>query len=410
MDTKRKEQLQRTLVFTGLGLLFTLSIWFIFRPSANERSAAEQGLNKDVPQASPDELPTSKLKAYELGRDEEAEGRKNQLLGTLADYFNREGEAKAEPEPAEEVPAAIGRSIDKYEETARELESFYDLPAVDDDESDDVKRELDALRAELGALKEEKAKANGEVDQLELLEKSYQMAAKYLPSGNATPNPSANSSDKSIKPPASELPAAELSPERETVVSSLDQPISDSAFIAEYGYKERNLSFRSVGKATPSIARNTLSVVVDRTTTIRQGDFLRLRLAESARIEGMTLPPNTVLIAQSTIDGNRMKLHVTSVEYAGRILAVKLSAFDLDGQEGLSIPGSEEVSALKEVGAGVGGTIGTSFTFASSAKDQLIAEAARGVMQGASQLLQKKLRTVKVTVKSGHRLFLVQAK
>ena len=405
MDTKRKEQLQRTLVFTGLGLLFTLSIWFIFRPSANERSAAEQGLNKDVPQASPDELPTSKLKAYELGRDEEAEGRKSQLLGTLADYFNREGEAKAEPEPGEEVPAAIGRSIDKYEETARELESFYDLPAVEDD---DVKRELNALRAELGALKEEKAKANGEVDQLELLEKSYQMAAKYLPSGNTPTSPTLERS--TAKVPASELPAAELSPERETVVSSLDQPISDSAFIAEYGYKERNMGFCSVGKAAPSIARNTLSVVVDRTTTIRQGDFLRLRLAESARIEGMTLPPNTVLIAQSTIDGNRMKLHVTSVEHAGRILAVKLSAFDLDGQEGLSIPGSEEVSALKEVGAGVGGTIGTSFTFASSAKDQLIAEAARGVMQGASQLLQKKLRTIKVTVKSGHRLFLVQAK
>ena len=405
MDTKRKEQLQRALVFTGLGLLFTLSIWFIFKPSADGQSAAEQGLNKDVPQASPDELPTSKLKAYELGRDEEAEGRKNQLLGTLADYFNREGEAKAEPEPSEEVPAAIGRSIDKYEETARELESFYDLPAVEDD---DVKRELNALRAELGALKEEKAKANGEVDQLELLERSYQMAAKYLPSGNTPTSPTPERS--TIKPPASELPAAELSPERETVVSSLDQPISDSAFIAEYGYKERNLSFHSVGKASPSIARNTLSVVVDRTTTIRQGDFLRLRLAESAHIEGMTLPPNTVLIAQSTIDGNRMKLHVTSVEHAGRILAVKLSAFDLDGQEGLSIPGSEEVSALKEVGAGVGGTIGTSFTFASSAKDQLIAEAARGVMQGASQLLQKKLRTIKVTVKSGHRLFLVQAK
>ena len=405
MDTKRKEQLQRTLVFLGLGLLFTLSIWFIFRPSADEQSAAEQGLNKDVPQASPDELPTSKLKAYELGRDEEAEGRKSQLLGTLADYFNREGESKAEPQPSEEVPAAIGRSIDKYEETARELESFYDLPAVEDD---DVKRELNALRAELGALKEEKAKVNGEVDQLELLEKSYQMAAKYLPSGNPPTSPTPERS--TAKVPASELPAAELSLERETVVSSLDQPISDSAFIAEYGYKERNMGFCSVGKASPSIARNTLSVVVDRTTTIRQGDFLRLRLAESARIEGMTLPPNTVLIAQSTIDGNRMKLHVTSVEHAGRILAVKLSAFDLDGQEGLAIPGSEEVSALKEVGAGVGGTIGTSFTFASSAKDQLIAEAARGVMQGASQLLQKKLRTVKVTVKSGHRLFLVQAK
>ena len=344
MDTKRKEQLQRTLVFTGLGLLFTLSIWFIFKPSADEKSAAEQGLNKDVPQASPDELPTSKLKAYELGRDEEAEGRKSQLFGTLADYFSREGEAKAEPEPGEEVPAAIGRSIDKYEETARELESFYDLPAVEDD---DVKRELNTLRAELGALKEEKAKANGEVDQLELLEKSYQMAAKYLPSGNTPTSPTPERS--TIKPPVSELPAAELSPEREAVVSSLDQPISDSAFIAEYGYKERNMGFRSVGKATPSIARNTLSVVVDRTTTIRQGDFLRLRLAESARIEGMTLPPNTLLIAQSTIDGKRMKLHVTSVEHAGRILAVKLSAFDLDGQEGVSIPGSFDFCRPTEI-------------------------------------------------------------
>ena len=115
MDTKRKEQLQRTLVFTGLGLLFTLSIWFIFRPSANEQSAAEQGLNKDVPQASPDELPTSKLKAYELGRDEEAEGRKSLLLGTLADYFNRESHAFHRPQHA------VGRCRSHDNHPARRL-------------------------------------------------------------------------------------------------------------------------------------------------------------------------------------------------------------------------------------------------------------------------------------------------
>ena len=115
MDTKRKEQLQRTLVFLGLGLLFTLSIWFIFRPSADEQSAAEQGLNKDVPQASPDELPTSKLKAYELGCDEEAEGRKSQLLGTLADYFSREGHAFHRPQHA------VGRCRSHDDHPARRL-------------------------------------------------------------------------------------------------------------------------------------------------------------------------------------------------------------------------------------------------------------------------------------------------
>ena len=43
--------------------------------------------------------------------------------------------------------------------------------------------------------------------------------------------------------------------------------------------------------------------------------------------------------------------------------------------------------------------MGTSFTFASSAKDQIISRGCPWVMQGASQLLQKKLRTIKVTLK-----------
>ena len=105
-----------------------------------------------------------------------------------------------------------------------------------------------------------------------------------------------------------------------------------------------------------------------------------------------------------------MHLLIKSIEVDGHIIAVKLSAYDMDGQEGVYIPHSEDINALKEVGANIGGSMGTSFTFASSAKDQIISEAARGVMQGASQLLQKKLRTVKVTLKGGYRLFLLQSK
>ena len=59
-----------------------------------------------------------------------------------------------------------------------------------------------------------------------------------------------------------------------------------------------------------------------------------------------------------------------SVETGGRIFSVSLSAFDLDGQEGIAIPGIEEVQALKETAATAGGSMGTSFTFASSAKDR----------------------------------------
>ena len=45
-----------------------------------------------------------------------------------------------------------------------------------------------------------------------------------------------------------------------------------------------------------------------------------------------------------------MLLLVKSIEHAGRILPIKLSAYDMDGQEGVYIPELENLSALKEMG------------------------------------------------------------
>ncbi len=50
MDNKQKEQMKKGLVFGGLGLLFALSMWFIFAPSGKDKTAAEQGLNDSIPQ------------------------------------------------------------------------------------------------------------------------------------------------------------------------------------------------------------------------------------------------------------------------------------------------------------------------------------------------------------------------
>mgnify|MGYP001374536170 FL=1 len=131
---------------------------------------------------------------------------------------------------------------------------------------------------------------------------------------------------------------------------------------------------------------------------------------ETVRIKDLRIPKQSKLFAQAKIEGNRMHLHIKSLEVDGQIMFVKLSAYDLDGQEGIYIPGSDERTTFKEIGANIGGSMGTSFTFASSAKDQIISEATRGVMQGANQLFQKKFCTLKVTLKSGYHLFLIQTK
>ncbi len=61
MDKKQQDQLKKSLVFGGLGLLFALSIWFIFAPSGKKKTAAQQGLNDSIPQATVEELPSKTI-------------------------------------------------------------------------------------------------------------------------------------------------------------------------------------------------------------------------------------------------------------------------------------------------------------------------------------------------------------
>ena len=410
MDKKQQEQLRKGLVFGGLGLLCALSLWFIFAPSDKDKDAEQEGLNKDIPEATIRQLTDNKLKSYELSDKSASESETQAEIGRLSDYFAEEP-ASLDAQ-GQSSSTKIEGSLQRYEENKRLLSSFY--------ATDPNAEEREALRAENEDLREALRKKESEADdeeekQLRLMERSYQMASKYLPKGGELPAKAfLRAEERPIVEPDAESthqePRMEVLAEPKHMVSSLAQPMADSTFIQEYGSRERHLGFHSALAQPSSTQRNTLPVVVDHTTALREGDYVALRLLESAHIGELRIPRQSLLIAQAKLGGNRLQLLVKSMEIGGRIIPVKLSAYDLDGQEGIYIPGAEQVSALKEVGANIGGSVGTSFTFASSAKDQIISEAARGVMQGASQLLQKKLRTLQVTIKGGYRLFLVPTK
>ena len=410
MDKKQQEQLRKGLVFGGLGLICALSLWFIFAPSDKDKAAEQEGLNKDIPEATVRQLTDNKLKSYELGDKSASESETQAEIGHLSDYFAEEP-ASLDAQ-GQSSSTKIEGSLQRYEENKRLLSSFY--------ATDPNAEERDALRAENEDLREALRKKESEEDdeeekQLRLMERSYQMASKYLPKGGELPAKAfLRAEERTIVEPEAESalqePRMEVLAEQKHMVSSLAQPMADSTFMQEYGSKERHIGFHSALAQPSSIQRNTLPVVVDHTTILREGDYVALRLLESVHIGELRIPRQSLLIAQAKLGGNRLHLLVKSLEIGGRIIPVKLSAYDLDGQEGIYIPGAEQVSALKEVGANIGGSVGTSFTFASSAKDQIISEAARGVMQGASQLLQKKLRTLQVTLKGGYRLFLVSSK
>jgi len=102
-----------------------------------------------------------------------------------------------------------------------------------------------------------------------------------------------------------------------------------------------------------------------------------------------------------------MGIAVSAVQYAGNVIPVELMVFDLDGGEGIFVPGSEEINAVKEIAANMGSGMGSSITITDDAGSQLLADLGRSAIQGASQYVSKKMRTVKITLKAGYQVLLL---
>jgi conjugative transposon TraM protein len=123
-------------------------------------------------------------------------------------------------------------------------------------------------------------------------------------------------------------------------------------------------------------------------------------------VDDRLIPKGTVLTGGTRIQGERMDIVITNVEYQGTVIPVELEVYDADGQQGILIPNSLEYDAVREIAAGMGGSMGSSISISTDAGAQIASDLGKGVIQGVSQYITKKMRTVKVTLKAGHRLLL----
>lgn len=124
---------------------------------------------------------------------------------------------------------------------------------------------------------------------------------------------------------------------------------------------------------------------------------------------GVVIPDNSVVVGTAKIEGQRMSIAVSSLEWDGNIIPVQLVAHDMDGQPGLNIPNSIERDAIKNAAA-VGSNLGQSISFTHSAAQQVAMDLARGVMNGGSQYLASKVREVKISLKANYQLLLISKK
>lgn len=395
LTPKQLQQRKKLMVYPLMGLLFLGSMWLIFAPSEKRDVNRDTvgAFNADIPLPENDGIIGDKRKAYEQAQAEKQQAEKVRSLEDFA--FSEESDtdgvemelpdSEPEREPFRDYSDNGGSrsSVTAYRDINRQLGSFYEEPKVDG-EKEELKRQVEELTAKL---EERERQAGGIDDQVALMEKSYELAAKYM---------GQNGRDGA---------AVQVQAARERTVSGLQQPLSDAEFMRQYS-QPRNYGFNTAVGSGYAMGKNTIRACIHGDQTIMDGQTVRLRLLEPLQAGNLVIPQNTLVAGTGKVQGERLDIVVSSIEYRGNLLPVELAVYDSDGQKGLSVPSSLEQEAAKEAMANIGGGLGTSISFARSAGQQVAMDITRGLMQGGSQYLAKKFRTVKVHLKAGYEVML----
>ena len=402
-------------LFFGLMLIvFIGCMYLIFKPSKEIKNIATIGLNEDVPEATSTGMPNNKSKAYEEEMLEQKNQDKRRALTSLSDYWNDDEDTTKGPalSDAEESQSTSGSSkqnnpaLNSYRNVQSTLGSFYE---EDKSETQKLRQQLVELKEQLSQ-KDIPAKVTVD-DQLALMEKSYQIAAKYLPSSTKTegvPTEKSTPSKSSLSLQKEQFVA--LTSVRKNTVSALFRESNDSTFLADWGQNKNNRFYDTSTLEQAVLPKNSIKACIQETQTIVGETGVRLRLLEPAQTANHNIPKGTILTANAKFEGGRLQLKVSSLELDENIIAVDIMIYDLDGQQGLYVPYSSEMNAITEMAGNMSQQSGTSLMLNQSAGQQVAADLSRGVVQGISGYFAKKVRTPKVTVKAGHQLFLVSKK
>lgn len=374
-----KERLKRITVYTLLILSCLVCFWIIFAPGGDD-DAVKGKANMELPDQTSAGMPDTKLKAYEQEAAQKDKARNDSTINAVSLQLDT---VTAPAEPT--VPDEIQNSAAAYQQAQASLQDFY-VPEYNES------AQVAELQARLDELEMQNAMAQQQTQQpneMELLERSYQLAAQYMGNGSGGNVPSPQSDEKGKR---NVQPVQNVT---HNVVSTLSVATNDRGFNTSVGIK------RSVGK-------NTIAAVIAGNQSVTNGQSVKLRTTEPMWIGNRLIPRNTVLVGAARLQDERLEIEISSVECQGSIYDVELKVYDSDGQEGINIPNSMETDALHEIGANMGSTMGSSINISTDAGAQIASDAGRGLINGVSQYLTKKMRTVKVHLKSGYRVMLYQ--
>ena len=373
-EAERKMRMKYLVAFPAMFLTTGIILWLIFDSFGDGAAATTNGFNQNMPEPDAQEITADKRDAYAAQKD------------TIRVATDTIPHVDSIPQNAEEPePDMVEASDQAFQQVQASLQDFY----IPEDNSAAQVAELQARIDELEA-QNAIAQQSQQPNEIELMEQSYKLAAQYLGTGNG------GQKAVIVDEPEKDRKVMPVNQVNRNVVSSLSTSVDNTrSFSTAVGTKRTNF-------------KNTISACVATDQSVTDGQSVRLRTLEPMWIGNSLLPKNTTVVGAARLQGERLEIKIESIEALGCIMEVDLSVYDSDGQEGINIPNSMKSDALHEIGANMGSTMGSSINLTTNAGAQLASDVGKGLINGVSQYLNKKLRTPKIHLKSGYKIMLRQ--
>lgn len=185
------------------------------------------------------------------------------------------------------------------------------------------------------------------------------------------------------------------------------QPLAlpDTLLIESKKTEHRMNRFYSVGEhELVENAGNVINAVVHDTQELVNGSTIKLRISEQTFINGHLIPKDQIVFGVCNITGDRLTIKLSSIRVRNSILPITLSAYDMDGIQGLYIPGAILRDQAKEASSN-----SLQNMQMMSINPSLSAQVANAGVEAAKGFFGKKAKLIKVTVKAEYKLFLQQS-
>ena len=188
--------------------------------------------------------------------------------------------------------------------------------------------------------------------------------------------------------------AEEAGKKKENILSVSNHASDDTIQNGFYGLNKGS-------SATKGKTANTIEATVPENQILVNNATIKLQLLQDLYVQSIKIPAGNFLWGKVTLSGERLNVDIDRIAYDHSLYPVRMEAYNTDGLPGMYVPGSITGDVMKQSADN-----SLQLMQLGSYDPSIGAQAAVAGIGAAKNLISKRVKLVKVTVKAGYKILL----